>query len=101
MKYLNKRVECWARLKEWLLYGAIAPDTELADDLLGPEYEFDGAGRIKLETKEKMKKRGLASPDIADALALTLASNMGRRDLRSSARRPVRMAGGLDYNPLG
>jgi hypothetical protein len=101
MKYLNKRVECWARLKEWLLYGAIVDDTELADDLLGPEYEFDGAGRIKIETKEKMKKRGLASPDIADALALTLASNMGRRDLRSSSRRPVRMAGGLDYNPLG
>jgi hypothetical protein len=101
MKYLNKRVECWARLKEWLLYGAIVPDTELADDLLGPEYEFDGPGRVKLETKEKMKKRGLASPDVADALALTFASNMGRRDMRSSSRRRTHMATGLDYNPLG
>jgi hypothetical protein len=101
LKYVNKRVECWAKMKEWLLYGAIVDDGQLLDDLVGPEYEFDGAGRIKLETKEKMKKRGLASPDVADALALTFAANLGRKDMAGRSGRRAQVATGLDYNPLG
>jgi hypothetical protein len=99
-KYQNKRVELWARLREWLQIGSIVDDPQLADDLLAPEYDFDGAGRVRLETKEKMKGRGLASPDVADALALTFAANLARKD-GSSARRRVRTAGGLDYSVLG
>jgi hypothetical protein len=99
-KYQNKRVELWARLREWLQIGSIVDDPQLADDLLAPEYDFDGAGRVRLETKEKMKGRGLASPDVADALALTFAANLARKD-GSSSRRRVRTAGGLDYAVLG
>lgn len=73
-KYANKRTEMWCELKKWLESGGALPDDEdLRDDLVGPEYSFDPAGRIKLERKEDMKKRGLSSPDIADALALTFA----------------------------
>lgn len=42
-------------------------------DLTGPGYELDNRVRIKLESKIEMKKRGLDSPDDADALALTFA----------------------------
>ena len=42
-------------------------------DLISPEYEVLPNGAIKLESKDSMKKRGLHSPDIADALALTFA----------------------------
>lgn len=102
-KYQNKRVECWARMREWLQIGGIPDDTQLLDDLVGPEYEFDNAGRTKLESKDKMKGRGLASPDIGDALALTFAANVPRRDSRVSrfsGHRP-RMARGMDYSVLG
>lgn len=99
-KYQNKRVELWARLREWLQIGSVVDDPQLADDLLAPEYDFDNAGRLRLETKEKMKGRGLASPDVADALALTFAANLARKD-GSTARRRVRVAGGVDYAVLG
>ena len=73
-KYANKRAEMWCELKAWLESGGALPDDEdLRDDLIAPEYSFDPSGRIKLERKEDMKKRGLASPDLADALALTFA----------------------------
>ena len=99
-KYQNKRVELWARVREWLQIGSIVADPQLADDLLAPEYDFDNAGRVRLETKEKMKGRGLASPDVADALALTFAANLARRD-GAVPRRRVRVAGGVDYAVLG
>jgi hypothetical protein len=31
-------------------------------------------GKLKLESKDDMKRRGLASPDVADAFVLTFAS---------------------------
>jgi hypothetical protein len=51
----------------------IPDDPELIDDLLGPEYSFSPKQQLVLEKKEDMKKRGLASPDKADTLAMTFA----------------------------
>lgn len=73
--YFNKRAEMWGRMKDGLKAGMELPDdSELCDDLIAPEYGFDPKNRIQLEKKEDMKKRGLASPDLGDALALTYAS---------------------------
>lgn len=73
-KYVNKRVEMWDSMKAWLMAGGSLPDTpELKTELVTPEYEFDAAGRMKLEPKEKIKERIGKSPDIADSLALTFA----------------------------
>ena len=72
-KYYNKRAYMWGKLKDWLLAGAIDDDPRLECDLTGPGYELDNRVRIKLESKVEMKKRGLDSPDDADALALTFA----------------------------
>lgn len=36
------------------------------------KYRINSDGKIELERKEEMKKRGLTSPDMADALALSL-----------------------------
>ena len=73
--YANKRAEMWGRMRDWLKEsGCLPPDDQtLADDLIGPEYGFDAGNRVLLERKEDMKRRGLASPDAADALALTFA----------------------------
>ena len=73
-RYANKRAEMWGNLRDWLKGGGALPDDpELRADLTGVEYGFTAQGEIQLERKEDMKKRGLASPDIGDALALTFA----------------------------
>jgi len=77
-KYKNKRAEMWAVMKKWLESGDIPNNHELITDLTSVEYKFDVADRLQLERKEDMRKRGVVSSDIADALALTFAypSNM-------------------------
>jgi hypothetical protein len=72
-KFANKRAEMWGNLRDALPYLAIPPSSELRDQLIGPEFDYNLRGEIQLEKKSDMKKRGLASPDIADALALTYA----------------------------
>ena len=72
--YHNKRAECWGLMRDWLKEGWIPNDPKLKDDLTAPEYSFTVSGKLILERKENMRKRGLASPDFADALALTFAN---------------------------
>jgi hypothetical protein len=55
--------------------------------LTGREYYFDDKERIRLERKQDMKKRGLVSPDEADALAHTFAEELG--DLIRSSFEPT------------
>lgn len=86
-KYLNKRAEMWGELREWLTYGCLEDDQALIDDLTGPEYGIHLKGQIKLESKDSMKKRGLASPDDGDALALTFAEHVARNDSQIMKRR--------------
>jgi hypothetical protein len=78
-RYVNKRAEMWGELKNWLLdYPVQIPDSDtLHADLCGISYKFDSKTRLVLERKEDMKKRGLRSPDEADALALTFAYPVG------------------------
>lgn len=72
-KYAYMRDFMWGQMKEWLRDAAIDKDPELAADLAGPCLVSDKQQRVKLEPKELMQKRGLDSPDDADALALTFA----------------------------
>ncbi len=72
-KVANKRAEMWVRMREWLNGGAIPDDTQLAAQLTAVEYKHDANNAILLEKKEDMKRRGLPSPDRADALAITFA----------------------------
>ena len=74
--YFNRRAEMYGLMKEWLEGGSIPSDPELISDLTNVEYGYrmlEGRDAIQLERKEDMRSRGLASPDIADALALTFA----------------------------
>jgi hypothetical protein len=73
VKYAQRRSEMWGSLRDALKYLAIPRSSELRDQLIGPEYDYNLRGELQLEKKSDMKKRGLASPDIADALALTFA----------------------------
>lgn len=72
--YFNRRAEVWGETRAWLTAGAeIDDDSELAMDLVGPQYGMSGKQQIQMEQKKDMKKRGLASPDLADCLAMTFS----------------------------
>lgn len=71
--YRNKRSEIWHGMKTWLETGAQLPDKdEFQQDMCSVTYKFDSSGdKLQLESKADMKKRGIKSPDLGDALALT------------------------------
>ncbi|CAJ0778881.1 MULTISPECIES: terminase [Ralstonia] len=76
--YANKGAEMWGVMRDWLKTGGAIPenDVDLHAQLQDREYGYvlrNGRDAIQLESKKDMKKRGLSSPDIADALALTFA----------------------------
>lgn len=86
-QYFDHRTELYARLRDWLLTGAIDNSQDLKSGLTNPEKELIGReSKEKLESKEKMKKRGIKSPDHADALALTFAVRGAKKSLHSSRR---------------
>lgn len=91
--YSNKGAECWGDMRDWIRdTGALPPDEALAADLVARKYGYDNKGRIRLEGKADMRKRGLPSPDVADALALTFGAPVASE---AAARivRPVTHAG--------
>jgi hypothetical protein len=95
--YANKGAEIWGAMKAWLeAGGAIPDDRALVDDLTGRDYGFNARNEIQLESKEDMKRRGLASPDLADALALTFAYPVGPRRFRGAETAEVESA----YDPF-
>jgi hypothetical protein len=77
-QYLNQRMYMWAKMRDWLRDGGSIPDDDdIYTDLISPEaYEIaigSNAGKMKLESKDDMDRRGIDSPDDGDALALTFA----------------------------
>lgn len=96
-KYANKRAEIWARMREWLQGGCLPKDEALATDLTSVEYGFRPDDSILLESKEAMKRRGLASPDDADALAVTFAQPVA--EFMGGDDAPVKRQKGREYDP--
>lgn len=75
-RYNNKRTEMWHLMAQQIEAGLAIPNiTELKLELATPTYKYDAHNRIKLESKDEIRKRlpDSGSPDIADALALTFA----------------------------
>jgi hypothetical protein len=87
MHYAYMRDYMWGKMKEWLADGAIDKDAGLASDLAKPILVSDPKQRVKLESKDVMKRRlarlGLdsTSPDDGDALALTFAMPIAPKPL--------------------
>lgn len=84
----NFRAEMWGAMRDWLKTASIKEDRQLKADLVGPTKKPNSAGTIFLEGKKEMKARGLASPDAADAIAVTFAFPVAHREY--TARNPVR-----------
>lgn len=101
--FLNKRAYMWNEMKKWLADGGAYPDDQVMyDDLIGPEYEVRLDGKIKLESKQDMKKRGIPSPNRADALALTFSFPVQSKVMRAQTHYGSRRSqtAKTKYNPL-
>ncbi len=79
-KYHRLRDELWWKLRERFEAGTISipNDDELIGELSAIKWkpaELAVTGKIKVESKGDLRKRGLQSPNKADALCLSYASN--------------------------
>ena len=79
--------------EDWLLTGAIEKDEKMAMDLAGPGYHINRSNLLVLESKADMQKRGQASPDDGDALALTFAQAVAPAEKEESATKTTSSAG--------
>lgn len=72
--YNNLTTHMWATLKDLLENKdiEIEDDDETFAQLSSRKYRMASNGKLELERKEDMKKRGLDSPDRADAAALSV-----------------------------
>ena len=104
LHYVNKVAEMWGVMREWLTSGGCIPDdVDLKTQLETRQYGYvirDGRDAIQLEKKADMKKRGLQSPDIADALALTFAYPVQASQNAGRAAKGVAPLVQSDYDPF-
>ena len=94
----NKRAEIWVLMREWMKGASLPEDKDLKQDLLSPTYKHDSLGRTLLESKDSMRKRGSASPDAADAIAVTFsyavaAANSTRTPMKNKSLKVVNFPG--------
>ena len=75
--YMNLRSELWFKCKAWLEDRSckLPKDDQLQAELTAIRYSFTSSGKMKAESKDEMRRRGVGSPDLADALCLTMASD--------------------------
>ena len=73
--YMRSRDELWFRARKWLEKRSckLLEDKTLVAELILPKYTFTSTGKIKVESKDEMRKRYPRSPDVADAFCLTFA----------------------------
>lgn len=105
---VNMRAHIWKEMRDWLKTGGAIPnDQMLYEDLIGVETKPDVRnGRIQLLSKEEMKKKGLPSPNRADALALTFAAPVEKKvhqpiDPRGAERTNAALKGAEVFDPYG
>lgn len=108
--YDNLRSEAWFRLKERLAVNRLwlPRHPTLKKDLVTPKYSFTPGGQVRLERKEQLERRGVDSPDFADAVMMAFAMDMqgGYADLSQpgytwdradTSRDPTSLPSGDEY----
>jgi len=86
--YMRLRDELWWRAREWFAARdcAMPDDAALISELTSLTYDHTSAGKLVVESKKDAKKRGLRSPDLADAFVLTFGADDRQRMMRERDR---------------
>lgn len=72
-QFANQRAECFWLAYKWLSEGGTLEPDGRWEELSWIRYKVDSRGRIQIESKDRMRKRGFPSPNIADAFVSTFA----------------------------
>jgi phage terminase large subunit len=77
LRFFNLRAQYYQHLADLLERDALdgLRDAAAIGQLAVIRYELDASGRIKIESKESARQRGVRSPDRADALMLALGNH--------------------------
>ena len=93
--YANMKALMWSRMAAWFANVNqpdmtdldIAPhsnepvEEQLVTELTTPMQLIDEKNQVAVESKKSLKQRGISSPDLAEALALTFAEELEADDL--------------------
>ena len=72
-QFTNLRSENYWKLRKWLVNATLEPHKEWYQ-LSQIKYKVrDSSGKLMIMPKDEMRKQGIESPDVADALALTFS----------------------------
>ena len=81
--FANRRAEGYWRIRELLEDGELRlpPDNRLVGELAAMRFSYDKAGRVIMESKDAMRRRGMRSPDLADALMMAFVEPAAKAKL--------------------
>ena len=98
-RFANKRAEIWGLLRSAPRTLCLPVSQQLREELTGPEYTISRTSdAILLEPKDAMKRRGVSSPDLADALACTFGAEIATLPALSDWAQPKGAVS--DYDPF-
>lgn len=83
-RFHSQRDELWWSLRQWFEEGSCSiskglmtdKKQELMKDIQDIRYSYSPTNKIKIESKDEMKKRLNLSPDLGDALCLTFSPKL-------------------------
>lgn len=105
-RFGNKRCEMWWSMADWVRKkpSCLPSDSVLQGELVAPTFWFGTKNKqtcFWLESKDDMKKRGVPSPNRADALALTFAAPVAAKGKHAREAESGRQRfAETDYNPF-
>ena len=79
--YNRLRDELWFKARKWLEKKncKLFDDDTLVAELTLPKYAFTSSGKMKVESKDELRKRYPRSPDVADAFCMTFCHTAEHR----------------------
>jgi hypothetical protein len=99
VRFANRRAEVWGLMRHALRYLCLPVNGQaLREELVSPEYSFNLRGEILLESKDLMRRRGVPSPDLGDALACTFGGEIATLPMSAPWAQPQQAIS--EYDPF-
>jgi len=76
-RYMRLRAELWYKAREWFekmdkhIPSQLVHLEQFIEELCAVEQKILSSGKVDIESKDQMKRRGVKSPNLADAFILT------------------------------
>jgi hypothetical protein len=89
--FLNARSQWAWRMANWIRRGGRVGPKGALNDILDVRYKVQSDKKIKLKSKDEMRKNGIASPDDSDGLSFTFATTPTpkRKPLKENPWKPM------------